>query len=372
MRITAVETILMRFPDRSVAFWDAQHHFDRSGGLAIRLYTDAGIAGHSYVSLGVSVPSAEAVQVMVDRQLGPVLVGQDPFLPRMLRERMGHEVEYSGIEGIAHLALTGLDIALWDVMARALNVPVWQLLGACRERIPAYAMVGWYYDEDDANGDLEAYRRAIAVALEDGTGGIKIKVGRDSLAEDVRRIEAARALMGPDLPLMVDANQVLDRNEALRRGRVYEAMGCAWFEEPLRPHDKAGYAALCAALDIPVAAGENEYGKYHVQELIVAGGCDILQPDCRRTGGPSEWIEIAGLAAAHHVPIASHGGDGVTTHLLMATPSAIWCETGGKPKGPGNFTDRACIEGGYVYAPEAPGCGMELREEVVERYGIRR
>jgi L-alanine-DL-glutamate epimerase-like enolase superfamily enzyme len=368
MKITQVQTILLRYPEDGLSHSDAQHHFGRRSGLAIRLHTDAGVIGHSYIGFGVSAPSAEVVQVMIDRQLAAVLVGQDPFLPRRLRDLMWHEIEYSGVEGIAHFALTALDTALWDIMARALDVPAWKLLGACRERIPAYAMVGWYYDDDD---DLERYKRAIVTALEDGMLGIKIKVGRAGLGEDVERIEVARALMGDDLPLMVDANQVLSRIEAERRGRVFEEMGCYWFEEPMRPHDKEGYAMLTRALGIPIATGENEYAKYHVQELIAVGGCDVLQPDCRRTGGPSEWIEIAGLAAAHHVPIASHGGDGVTTHLLMATPSAIWCETGGKPRGPGQFTDRARIEDGYVYAPEAPGCGMELREEVIERFGVK-
>ena len=254
-------------------------------------------------------------------------------------------------------------------MARALRVPGWQLLGACRDRIPAYAMVGWYYDHDP---DLDTYRRAIATAMGDGMAGVKIKVGRGTLEEDLHRIEVARSLVGQGGVLMVDANQVLDRVEALRRGRAYEEAGVYWFEEPLRPHDKEGYADLCAALDVPVAAGENEYTKYHVAELLQARGCDILQPDARRTGGPSEWMEIAGLAAALHVPIASHGGDGVATHLLMATPSAIWCETGGKPTGPGNFTDRPRIDGGYIHAPEAPGFGMEVRPEIIERHGVKR
>ena len=369
MRITDVETILLRYAPAEHSRADAQHRFHERAGLAVRLRTDAGVTGHSSVHFGVTPRAADAVQVLIDGQLAPVLIGQDPFLPRRIRERIWHELEYSGIEGIAHFCITALDVAVWDIMARALDVPGWKLLGACRERIPTYAMVGWYYDNDE---DLAQYKRAIATAMEDEMAGVKIKVALGSLDEDIRRIEVARSLTGPDGVLMVDANQVLSRVEALRRGRVYEELGCHWFEEPMRPHDKDGYAWLCDCLDIPVAAGENEYTKYHVQELISAGGCDILQPDVRRTGGPSEWMEIAGLAAAQHVPIASHGGDGPTTHLLMATPTAIWCETGGVPKGPGNYAYRARIEGGYVYAPEAPGFGMELRQEVLERHGVRK
>lgn len=367
MRITEVETIRLAFPQRD-GHADAQHHFDHPAGLVVRLHTDVGLTGHGYISLGVSRHVARALKAVVDHQLAPVLLGTDPFLPRQLRERMWHELEYVGIQGISHLALTCVDGALWDLMARAVEVPGWKLLGACRDRIPAYAMVGWYYDDDE---DLSHFKRVIVAALEDEMAGIKIKVGRGSLDDDVRRIEAARELVGPDGVLMVDANQVLSRNEALRRGRVYEGLGVTWFEEPLRPHDKEGYGWLCDHLDVPVAAGENEYTKYAVQELIATGGCDILQPDARRTGGPSEWMEIAGLAAAHHVPIASHGGSGVTSHLLMATPTAIWCETGGKPKGPGLYADRALIDGGWVYAPEAVGFGTELRPEALEQHGVK-
>jgi len=367
MRITSVETIRLAFPARN-GHADAQHRFDQSAGLAIRLHSESGLTGHGYVGLGASCHTALALKALVDHQLAPVLVDADPFLPRQIRDRMCHELEYVGIQGISHLALTCIDGALWDLMARALGVPGWKLLGACRDRISAYAMVGWYYDNDE---NLEQFRRAIATALEDEMAGIKVKVGRGSLNDDVRRIEVARQLIGRDGVLMVDANQVLTRNEALRRGRVYEELGATWFEEPLRPHDKEGYGWLCENLDLPVAAGENEYTKYAVQELIAARGCDILQPDARRTGGPSEWMEIAGLAAAHHVPIASHGGSGVTSHLLMATPTAVWCETGGKPKGPGIYKDHARIDAGWVYAPEAVGFGTELRREVLEEHGVK-
>lgn len=367
MKITSVETMRLAFPDRG-GYADAQHRFGERAGVVIRVHTDAGLTGHGYIFLGVSIHAAPALQVLIERQLAPVLVGGDPFLPRLLRERMAHELEYVGVQGLAHFALTALDSCLWDLMARALGVPGWKLLGACRDRIPAYAMVGWYYDDD---ADLSHYRRALETVVEDGFTGVKIKVAGGSLEDDVRRIEVAREIVGPSGLVMVDANQVLERNEALRRGLVYQELGVHWFEEPLRPHDTAGYTWLCDQLAIPVATGENHYGRHAVQELLAARGCDILQPDARRTGGPSEWMEIAGLASANDVAVASHGGEGVTTHLLMATPTAIWCETGGKPTGPGMYVDRARIEGGMIYAPEGIGFGTELRDETLEQFGVK-
>ena len=174
MKITDVQTLLLRFPEGG-SYSDAQHHFGKRAGVVIRLATDAQITGHGYVGLGVSAEAATAIKLLIDRQFAPVLVGADPFLPRRLRELMTHEIEYVGVEGIAHFTLTGLDTALWDIMARALGVPGWKLLGACRDRIPAYAMVGWYYDDDV---QLDRFKQAISRAMEDGMPGVKIKVAR--------------------------------------------------------------------------------------------------------------------------------------------------------------------------------------------------
>ncbi|MBC7316438.1 MAG: mandelate racemase/muconate lactonizing enzyme family protein, partial [Chloroflexi bacterium] len=191
MKITNVETLILRYPQAAPGEGraDAQHRFSGGAGVAIRLQSDVGITGHGYVGLGVAAPAAEAIQALIEGLFAPVILGEDPFYPRRLRDRLWHEVEYVGVEGIAHFALTALDATFWDMMARALRVPGWRLLGACRDRIPAYAMVGWYYDDDEA---LDKFKRAIEVALADGMAGIKIKVGRGPLEEDVRRIEVAR------------------------------------------------------------------------------------------------------------------------------------------------------------------------------------
>jgi L-alanine-DL-glutamate epimerase-like enolase superfamily enzyme len=198
VKITSVQTMRLSFPDRG-GYADAQHRFGERAGVVVRLHTDAGLVGHGYIYLGVSIHAAPALQTLIERQLAPVLIGQDPFFPRRLRDRLWHEIEYAGVEGVNHLALTALDVAcLGPHGARSLRVPGWKLLGACRERIPAYAMVGWYYDDDDAAGNLDHFKQAIAQAMQDEMAGVKIKVARGSLEEDVQRIEAARALVGKD------------------------------------------------------------------------------------------------------------------------------------------------------------------------------
>lgn len=166
---------------------------------------------------------------------------------------------------------------------------------------------------------------------------------------------------------MVDANQVFNRNEALRRGRVYQQMGCYWYEEPLPPHEKDGYAELARELDIRIATGENEYTKYAFLDLLKRGGADILQPDNRRAGGVTEWMEIAAIADAFGVDIASHGGGPTNVHMVCAMPNAIYLETGSL-KGDSSSVEKLRMTDSQILAPETFGMGSELRREYIQKY----
>jgi L-alanine-DL-glutamate epimerase-like enolase superfamily enzyme len=210
---------------------------------------------------------------------------------------------------------------LWDLLGKSLDVPVWKLLGAQRTAIPTYAMVGWL--ELDVAG-LEAVS---AKAMEQGFRGVKMKVGGGPLSEDLQRIKAVRGVIGPDAPLMVDANQAFGYDEALRRGRAYEGLGCRWFEEPLPAADTESHVRLADKLDIPIATGENRYGQPAFRDLIARGGVGVVQPDLRRAGGLTDCLEIGLMAAGFGVPYASHGG-GAHIHVLAALPNTIYVESG--------------------------------------------
>ncbi len=204
-------------------------------------------------------------------------------------------------------------------------------------------MVGWL------NYDLDDLKRVCLKAVEQGFRGVKIKVGAPTLEEDAARIEAVRAVIGLRTALMVDANQVFARHEALHRGRVYEQLGCYWFEEPLRADDTDGLAELARALAIQIASGENNYGKRQFRALFERRAVDIVQPDIRRAGGVTECLEIGLLADAFNVPYASHGG-GVHLHVLAALPNALFLESGLIPDGsPVRLVD------GCYRLPEGPG-----------------
>jgi L-alanine-DL-glutamate epimerase-like enolase superfamily enzyme len=224
--------------------------------------------------------------------------------------------------------------------------------------MPVYSMCGWYYDDDD---DLSRYKRQVATAVEQGYHAVKIKVGRYGMEDDERRIRAALDLVGKGKRVLVDANQVFNRNEALRRGRLYQEMGCFWYEEPLPPHDMEGYAELARELDIRMATGENLYTRYQFADLIARKGADVVQPDNRRAGGVTEWMEIAAVADAYGLELASHGGGATNLNMLLAMPNAIYMETSGRNEG---------MKDGTVPAPVQPGMSSEVPADRISKFKV--
>jgi len=343
VRITSVVATAEIAPPRPDPIRDALQVLDGGGTVRVRVETDDGVIGTSSTGFGRLRGAVTVLAAMINEELAPVVVGEDPFMVRRVRDRLWALTDYHGSTGMACFAISAIDVALWDLMGMALRQPVWRLLGAHRDRVPSYAMVGWL------NYDLPKLASVCTQAMEQGFRGVKMKVGAPTLEEDITRIETARSAVGDQALIMVDANQVFSLAEAIRRGRVYEEMDCYWFEEPLRADDTAGLAELCATLDIPIASGENNFGKRQFRDLFTQGAVDIVQPDLRRAGGATECLEIGSMADAFNVPYASHGG-GAHLHLLAAMPNCIFMESGLLPVN----SPVALIDGCYPL-PEGPG-----------------
>lgn len=324
---------------------DALQKLDTHGTCRITIETDDGVVGKSSIGFGRIDAGPAVLAHLINDELAPIVVGKDPFMVRQIKAELWAETDYHGTVGLALMGIAGVDIALWDVLGRALGKPVWRLLGARRDRVPTYAMVGW------SNHPVDTLRGICAKAVGQGFKGVKMKVGFPTLEEDVQRIEAVRSEVGKDIMVMVDANQVFSLNEALRRGRVYQELGCYWFEEPLRADDHDGLTQLARELTIPIASGENNYGKRQFRDLFERRAVDIVQPDLRRAGGVTECLEIGLLADAFNIPYASHGG-GVHLHVLAALPNTLFMESGLIPEG----SPTRLIDGCYPL-PEDPGFG---------------
>jgi L-alanine-DL-glutamate epimerase-like enolase superfamily enzyme len=357
IRITALETDLLKRPP-GAPIYDAIHKLSvDSGSVVLRLRTDAGITGWAEISFGMIAGGPKVVQTILEAEVKPVILGQDPAFPRRIRADLWKALEYNGVGGVVQFAIAAVDIAVWDILGKHAAMPVYKMIGAFRERLPVYSMCGWYYDDD---AGLSHFKRSIAQAMEQGYRAVKIKVGRGDLDDDVRRIRLAFDTIGKGRRVMVDANQVFNRNEALRRGRVYQELGCFWYEEPLPPQEMEGYAELAHALDIRIATGENLATKYAFADLIARRGADVVQPDNRRAGGVTEWMEIAAVADAYGLELASHGGSATNLNMLLAMPNAIYMETGGAHK----------LVEGEMLAPEAPGMSSEVSEAEIRRYKV--
>jgi len=326
---------------------DALQTLDTTGYTLIEITTDSGVVGSSTIYFGRIERGPAVLAQLINEVLAPTVVGKDPFFVRGIRADLWRLTDYHGTVGLALNGIAGIDIALWDLMGKSLEQPVWRLLGAQRDRVPAYAMVGWL------NYDIAEMQAICEQAIEQGFRGVKMKVGAPTLAEDLARIRAVRAAIGDEPLLMVDANQVFTVYEAMLRGQAYQDLGCYWFEEPLRADDHAGLAQLAQRLDIPIASGENDFGKRQFRDLFERRAVDIVQPDLRRAGGFTECLEIGLMADAFNIPYASHGG-GVHLHVLAALPNTLMMESGLLPKG----SAIRLVDGCYPL-PQEPGFGEE-------------
>jgi len=342
MKITSVAVSVVS-EAKTHAVRDAIQLLDRNGQVSVTIDTDDGISGQSRIYFGREASSPDVLAMIIERQLAPVIIGEDPSYIRGIRSRLRALTDYQGTPGLSTFGMAAIDQALWDLQGKALGVPVWRLLGAQRSAIPTYAMVGWL------ELDVAGLERVSAKAMEQGFRGVKVKVGGGPLSEDLRRVGAVRKIIGDDAELMVDANQAFDYGEALRRGKAYEDLGCRWFEEPLPAADTASHVKLANRLDIPIATGENRYGQAAFRDLIEQGGVGIVQPDLRRAGGVTDCFEIGLMAAGFNIPYASHGG-GAHIHVLAALPNTIYVESGLLPEN----SPISLVDGCYPL-PDKPG-----------------
>jgi L-alanine-DL-glutamate epimerase-like enolase superfamily enzyme len=345
VKVKAVRVSHATRPRAADPIRDALQTLTGGGSVEVEIEAEDGLVGTGSSSFGRIDGAPRTLAVLIEEELAPVVVGQDTEQIPAIVEALKAETEYHGTVGLATFGISAVDVALWDLVGMQHGVPTYQLWGAHRDRVPAYAMVGWL------NYPIDKLRRHCAAAVAEGFLGVKMKVGAASLDEDVQRIQAVREEIGRDVRLMVDANQALTLTEALRRGSVFEELGVEWFEEPLRADDLDGYAELTRRLRLPIAAGENLYGARQFRAFFERRCCDIVQPDLRRAGGPTELRAVGALASAFDVPYASHGGGPAALSMLLCAPTAIWLETG--LRGSANAFPR--LEGGCALAPTGPG-----------------
>ena len=364
MRIVSIETNLFYIPLPTV-LTDSMHgemrHF---AVVTVGVRTDGGTEGLGY-TYTVGKTGGSATLALVRDDLVPILVGADPRRIEQLWEKMWWRLHYVGRGGIASFALSAVDVALWDLKAKAADEPLWRLLGGHTNRVRVYA------GGIDLELSLDALRRQTEENLQRGFRAVKMKVGRDRLTEDVQRVAAIRKLLGPDVPLMVDANMRWTVQQAIRASDAFAEHDVFWLEEPTIPDDVDGHRRIEAEGPLPVATGENLHTLYEFQKMIAAGGVSFPQPDVSNIGGITGWLKVAHLAEAHNLPVTTHGVHDLHVHTLAAVPNASYLEAHGF--GLERFLrEPLMIEDGWAIAPDRPGHGVQFDWEALAAHRANR
>ena len=328
--------------------------------LLVDLETEEGITGHSYLFcyLPAAAPAIASLLAEVERT-----VKGDRVAPVELWNVLYKRFTLIGVEGIVRMAMAALDVAAWDALAIAAGMPLVEYLGGTRKPVRAYNSCGLGLMAPDALAD-EATK-----LLANGFRAVKLRLGYQTLGEDLAAVHAVRRRVPDDIAIMVDYNQALPAAEALHRGRTLDREGVYWIEEPIRHDDYAGAAMLARELATPIQIGENFSGPRAMADALAASACDYVMPDLERIGGVSGWKQAAALAATRGIDMSSHLFPEVSAHLLAVTPTCHWLE----------YVDWANaiveqplrVEGGNAVIPDRPGNGLSWDRKAVERLRLR-
>ena len=352
--IQTVEAECYRVP-LAEPLYDSRHgahtHFEL---VAARVLLADGREGVGYTYTGGK--GGRATHQVIAHDLAPALVGRDAANIDDLWDFMNWHIHYVGRGGIAGFAVSAVDIALWDLRARAAGVPLWELLGGDGKAVRTYAgLIDLHYP-------LERHKEVIARELERRHTGIKIKAGRNRLDDDLARARAVRDLIGPDVEFMVDANMRWDAETAIEAARRLEDLDVLWLEEPVLPDDFPAFAEVGRASNIPLAMGENLHTLLEFRQAFDTDVLAFPQPDASNIGGVTGWLRVAEMCRRRGLPVSSHGMQELHVSLMSAMPHAGHMEMHSFPID--RYTIRPLtIENGFVTPPDFPGCGVVFHWE---------
>jgi mandelate racemase len=323
--------------------------------ILIDLHTEEGIVGRSYLEPYVIKSMKYLVPALYD--LGDMFKGRR-IAPFELYDLARKSLHFVGYQGLSMIAVSGLDMAAWDALAKAANRPLCVLLGGSVGPVKSYNSNGLWLREPQAIAE-----EAIELRDEGGFTGLKLRLGRERIEDDLATIKAVRRSVGDGTHLMVDFNQGLNLAEALQRCHMLDDFGLTWLEEPIVYDNMDGYAQLAAELKTPIQIGENFYGPRDLHAALQRKACDFVMPDFMRIGGVTGWLRAAAIAGAAGVPMSTHLYPEVAAHVMRVTETAHWLEWQ-------DWADPILqrpyeIKDGLLHIPDAPGIGLEWDEQTV-------
>ena len=359
MKIDTVNvSVLKVVPER--IYEAAGRTVDAYWHVLAEVITTDGVKGFGYTV----APGASMVPVMghATRELAQALVGAHVLEPEAAWERMARKGSWIGPGGMLHQAIAPLDIALWDAAGKSVGQPLYRLLGGYSDRLPVYGSDGFWYSQ--SCDQLAASARGY---VEQGYTAIKLRLGHEkSPAQEVRRVQAVREAVGPEIRILVDATETWDLATALDTGHALQEAGIHWLEDPIATDNVAGLARLSNQLRVRIATGEHLYTASDFLRLFEARATGIALIDLGRIGGITPWRRVAALAHAFDVPVCGHVLPEVHVHLAPAFPNGYLIEN--VPRSAGILKAMPAVEKGCLVAPKSPGLGLELNEEAVRRF----
>jgi mandelate racemase len=323
--------------------------------ILIDLYTEEGIVGRSYLEPYLIKSMRYLVPALND--LGDLLKGRT-VAPVEIYDAARKSLHFVGYQGLSMIAVAGLDMAAWDALAKAADMPLCVLLGGSVGPVKSYNSNGLWLKEPGA-----VAAEAVQLRDEGGFSGLKLRLGRERIEDDLAAIEAVRGTVGADMQLMIDFNQGLTLADALQRCHMIDDLGLAWIEEPIVYDNLDGYAQLAAELKTSIQIGENFYGPRDLHLALQKKACDLVMPDFMRIGGVTGWLKAAAIAGAAGTPMSTHLYPEVAAQVMRVTETAHWLE----------WQDWAApvlqkpyeIRNGLLHIPDVPGVGLEWNEEAI-------
>jgi L-alanine-DL-glutamate epimerase-like enolase superfamily enzyme len=359
MKITGFETTALRVPVRDPFVGSVK--FECFNPVVVELSTDEGLRAHG-VAMVFNNFNVGLLKSCVDA-LAEVVVGADLVRWAECWERLRRAGTRIGNDGLGVYAMAAVDMALWNLRAKALGMPLAKLLGGCRDEVPVYASNYLWRDRS-----IEQLQKEATSLVAQGFKAMKMRMGWKTHNEDLRRLVAIREAVGPDIDIIVDVLWVWTVYESIVMGREMEKLGVLWLEDPIPTHDVAGLAEIAHALDMPLVAGENVSGKRGHRELFERRATDIAMIDVQAVGGVAEWMKTAAVAEAYNLPVVSHLFDEFSLHLVAAIPNGTWTEH--MPWWEAIYQEPPQPVKGWIKVPQTPGIGFELDRGAMAKFRI--
>lgn len=364
-KITDIKVYICANRSNNEKLADSSRKIGEVGFLIVDVETDIGVHG---IGLTYHEVGTEAIRVFILETIKPLVLGMDPLQNEVIFEKVFHFFRGVGRKGLAFCALSAVDIALWDIKGKLAGMPLYKMLGGADNRVEVYSSGGWTsYTERELCDEM-------VDMVTEGYKAVKMKVGingGNSYREDARRVRAVRRELGDGIRICVDANNIWRSATAIQFAQCVEDCDIMFFEEPVLADDIPGLARCRQKTTIPIATGEHEYTRFGARDLLLADAADYMQCDVTRAGGYTEMLKIIGMLQAFNVAWAPHCMEYMHMHLVAAAPNAQYLEGLNifKETAKYVFVDPPMPKNGMLEIPDAPGLGLELNMDYIQKYG---